>query len=138
MPWSKKLYRLAGIAAALFCSCSSPPSGWPQGRLVDLTYPFSEETVYWPTANTFTLEKVAEGVTPAGFFYAANNFSAAEHGGTHLDAPIHFAEGKHTADQIPLEQLLGPAVVIDVSANAAENRDYQVRVSDFENWEKEN
>ncbi|MGH7492628.1 MAG: cyclase family protein [bacterium] len=118
--------------------CLPQPIPFPQGRLVDLTYPFSAETIYWPTANIFTLEKVAEGVTPAGFFYTANNFTAAEHGGTHLDAPIHFAAGKHTADQIPLEQLVGAAIVVDISQAAASNRDYQVQVSDFENWEKAN
>ncbi len=119
-------------------SCATQHAPFPPGRLVDLTYTFSEETIYWPTANTFTLEKVAEGVTPAGFFYAANNFSAAEHGGTHLDAPIHFAAGKSTADEIPLERLIGAAIVVDVSSAAAENRDYQVQVADFENWEKGN
>ncbi len=123
-------------AALLLCACTRKPAPFPNGRLIDLSYSFSTETIYWPTANGFTLEKVAEGITPAGFFYAANNFAAAEHGGTHLDAPIHFAAGKNTVDQIPLEQIIGAALVIDVSTAAAENRDYQVQISDFENWEK--
>lgn len=126
------------LLGAVTYSCAPPPAPFPQGRLIDLTHSFSEETIYWPTASTFRFEKVAEGVTPAGFFYAANNFCAAEHGGTHLDAPIHFAEGKNTADQIPLEQLIGAAIVVDVSAAAAQNRDYQVQVADFENWEGAN
>jgi len=109
---------------------------FPNGRLIDLTYAFSEETIYWPTAKSFALEKVADGVTPGGYYYAANNFSAAEHGGTHLDAPIHFSEGKFTSDEIPLEQLVGAAIVVDVSAAAATNRDYQVSVADFEAWEQ--
>jgi kynurenine formamidase len=116
-------------------ACAPQPAPFPNGRLVDLTYSFSEETIYWPTAKPFTLEKVADGETPAGFYYAANNFSAAEHGGTHLDAPIHFSKGKFTNDQIPLEQLVGAAIVVDVSAAAATNRDYQVSVADFETWE---
>lgn len=129
------------ILTGLFCSvilasCVPQPQPFPNGKLVDLSYSFSAETIYWPTAQSFTLEKVADGITPGGYFYAANNFAAAEHGGTHLDSPIHFAEGKYTADQIPLEQLLGAAIVIDVSASALENRDYQVQVSDFEVWEK--
>jgi kynurenine formamidase len=132
------IFPIALSGAILFCGCMPKPALFPGGRLVDLSYAFSAETIYWPTANTFALEKVAEGVTPAGYFYAANNFSAAEHGGTHLDAPIHFAAGKNTCDQIPLEQLIGVAMVIDVSTGAAENRDYQVQVSDFENWEKAN
>lgn len=83
---------------------------------VDLTYPFNAAAIYWPTAQGFELEKVADGETDAGYYYAANNFRAAEHGGTHLDAPVHFSRGKHTADQIPLSRLTGPAVVVDVSA----------------------
>ena len=104
-------------------------------RWVDLTYPFNAATIYWPTAQGFQLEKVAEGETPAGYYYAANNFRAAEHGGTHLDAPVHFARGKHAADQIPLARLLGPAVVVDVSAKAAQDPDYRVTAADLEAFE---
>jgi kynurenine formamidase len=92
-------------------------------RLVDLTHPFDAHTIYWPTAKPFTLEPVAHGMTEGGYWYAANNFSAAEHGGTHLDAPIHFAQGRWTADEIPLERLIGPAVVVDISAKAARDPD---------------
>ena len=76
-------------------------------------------------------------MTPAGFYYAANNFCTAEHGGTHLDAPIHFAAGKRTTDQIPIDGLVGPAVVVDVSEQAAADRDYRVQVADLEGWEAE-
>jgi kynurenine formamidase len=103
------------------------------GSWIDLTHPFSSESVYWPTADGFTMERVAYGPTDAGFFYAANNFAAAEHGGTHLDAPIHFAEGKQTADQIPLDHLIGPAAVIDVSDRAS--ADYLIGTADLERWE---
>ena len=70
--------------------------------LVDLSHPFNERTIYWPTAQEFALTKVAEGETEGGWYYAANDFEAAEHGGTHLDAPIHFARGGNKADEIPL------------------------------------
>src|SRR5262245_20787619 len=101
-------------------------------RLVDLTHPFDETTIYWPTARRFELEPVSHGHTPGGWWYAANDFCAAEHGGTHLDAPIHFAEGGWTADEVPLERLRGPAVVVDVSASAAADRDALARVRDLE------
>jgi kynurenine formamidase len=101
------------------------------GRLVDLSYSFDERTIYWPTAKTFTLEKVAEGVTPQGYWYAANNFAAAEHGGTHLDAPIHFARNGATASEIPLRRLVGEGVVVDVSRAALADRDYRVTRADF-------
>ncbi len=106
-----------------------------QARWIDLTYPFNSQTIYWPTSRGFQLEKVADGMTPAGYYYAANNITAAEHGGTHLDAPIHFALGKHTTDQISLRQLIGPAVVIDVSAKASQNPDYLINVADLEEFE---
>jgi kynurenine formamidase len=103
------------------------------GRWIDLTYSFSEDAIYWPTGKPFTLEQEAYGITEKGYFYASYNYSAAEHGGTHFDAPIHFAEGAQTAEQVPLDKLIGPAVVVDVSDRA--DADYQVRVSDLEEWE---
>jgi kynurenine formamidase len=104
-------------------------------RLVDLTHPFDAGTIYWPTAKPFTLEPVAHGMTEGGYWYAANNFCAAEHGGTHLDAPIHFAEGRWTADEIPLERLVGPAVVVDIGEKAAYDPDAFLRRADLEAFE---
>jgi kynurenine formamidase len=105
--------------------------------IVDLTHAFDEDTIYWPTAEPFHLEEVSHAVTEKGYFYAANNFSAAEHGGTHLDAPIHFHEGGHASDEIPIEQLIGHGVVVDVSDECANDPDYRVKVGDFEAWEME-
>jgi kynurenine formamidase len=110
----------------------------PAGRVIDLSYPFDQSTVYWPTAEAFKLETDFEGVTDKGYFYSAYRYSAAEHGGTHLDAPVHFAKGHNTVDRIPLAQLMGNGIVIDVSDKAASNRDYLVSVADFENWERRN
>ena len=107
-------------------------------RLVDLTYPFDEETIYWPTAPSgFELERLSYGPTAAGFFYAANRFCAPEHGGTHLDAPIHFAEGRQTVDELPLERLVAPAVVLDVSEKAAADPDYRLAPEDVAAFEAE-
>jgi kynurenine formamidase len=111
---------------------------FPSGRIVDLTYAFDANTVYWPTAEQFKLETDFEGMTDKGYFYSAYRYSAAEHGGTHLDSPVHFAKGHYTVDELPLQQLIGAAIVIDVSAQAATNPDYLVSVADFENWEKRN
>lgn len=102
---------------------------------VDLTHEYSEKTVYWPTAKRFRLQKVHEGKNDRGLYYAANNYSGAEHGGTHFDAPIHFAENGQTAEQVPLEKLIGAAVVVDVSEKVKGNRDYQVAVKDLTDWE---
>ena len=114
------------------------PSAFPSGRVVDLTYPFDENTVYWPTAQSFKLETDFEGITDKGYFYSAYRYSAAEHGGTHLDSPVHFAKGRYTVDQIPLQQLMGTAIIIDVTSQCATNSDYLVSVADFQNWERRN
>ncbi|MCH7733204.1 MAG: cyclase family protein [Candidatus Marinimicrobia bacterium] len=131
---NKKL-PLYPIFCLLFASGCTKPSPFPSGRWIDLSYHFSAETIYWPTAETFELETVFEGITDKGFYYTANNFSASEHGGTHIDAPVHFAKDRRTVDQIPLEQLMGPAVVIDLSEKALADADYQVGVEDFTAWE---
>jgi kynurenine formamidase len=114
------------------------PGAFPSGRIVDLTHAFDATTVYWPTAQPFKLETDFEGMTDKGYFYSAYRYSAAEHGGTHLDSPVHFAQGRHTVDQIPLEQLMGAAVVVDVTSQCSANPDYLVSVADFQNWEKRN
>lgn len=107
------------------------------GDVVDLSYPYKNDTIYWPTEKGFEKITRAEGMTDKGYYYSAYAVQTAEHGGTHLDAPIHFAEGRHSTDQIPIEQLMGTAVVIAVEEQAANNRDYQVRQTDLENWETE-
>ena len=106
-------------------------------RMVDLTHAFSERTLYWPTATSgFTLDRQSYGHTAGGWFYASNAFCAPEHGGTHLDAPIHFFEGRQTADQVPLDRMIAPAVVIDVRDRTASDADYRLTVEDVEAWER--
>jgi len=105
--------------------------------IIDLTHTFSDETVYWVTAKEFKLDVVAKGDTDKGFFYAANNFETAEHGGTHIDAPIHFSKDKQSVEEIPLERLIGKAIKIDVSSKALQDVDYLISVQDFLDWEKE-
>src|SRR5436190_7837968 len=99
-------------AMALLAGCASAPRplvDLEHADLVDLTYPFDEKTLYWPNSpGGFRLKQLAHGMTPGGYFYASNLMCAPEHGGTHLDAPIHFAEQGLTADRIPLRQLIGP------------------------------
>ncbi len=119
------------------CSAGSHQSVIDPNKMVDLSYGFGPQTIYWPTGESFELERVAYGPTPAGYWYAANNICMAEHGGTHMDAPIHFAESKRTADAVPLSSCVGPAVVIDVRARAAENPDYRLTVRDLEAWERD-
>jgi len=118
-----------GAAGCTGAAPTAPP--FPAGELVDLSHPYDTRTIFWPTANPFWIQKDAEGVTPAGYYYAANSFFTSEHGGTHLDSPLHFAEGKQSVDQIPLERFFGPAVIVDVTQQSEKNADYQVTVDDL-------
>jgi kynurenine formamidase len=102
---------------------------------IDLTHELSAEAVFWPTATPFSLTTDFEGMTDKGYFYSAYSFTTAEHGGTHIDAPVHFAEGARHVDEIPLEQLIGEAVVIDVSQAVQADRDHRIVVTDIEAWE---
>jgi kynurenine formamidase len=106
-------------------------------RIVDLTHPFDATTPYWPTATTgFELKTVHKGRTPDGYFYSAFSLCAPEHGGTHLDAPFHFAEGGVATDAVPLRQLVGPAVVVDVSVQASRDADYRLTAADVQAFEQ--
>jgi kynurenine formamidase len=135
---------VAALAVLIACGPAERPSDPPLSlsldtyRLVDLTHAFGEDTVYWPTATTkFQLEQLAYGQTDAGYFYAAYSLCTPEHGGTHLDAPIHFAEGQQTTGQIPLERLVRPAVVIDIGTKSQTTRDYQLSREDVVEFERE-
>lgn len=106
-------------------------------RVVDLTHAFNQKTLYWPTATSgFRLDQLAYGATPGGWFYSSYAYAAPEHGGTHLDAPIHFARDGLTTDRIPVEQFIGRAVVIDIVGKAARDADYRLTRSDVLAWEK--
>lgn len=104
--------------------------------IVDLTHTFEASTLVWPTSKPFRLEPVADGVTAGGYYYAANDLFTSEHGGTHLDAPVHFARGRQTAEAVPLSRLVGAAVVVDVTSATAADADYLVTTADLDAWER--
>lgn len=108
------------------------------GKWIDLTYSFEENTVYWPTNEPYKHETIFEGITEKGYFYSSYKFSAEEHGGTHFDAPVHFGQGKNSIEKVPVNTLMGEAIVVDVSAQSAKDRDYRVSIDDFLQWEKNN
>ena len=131
---------VVAIVLSLASGCApfhSSPAIDPQ-RVVDLSYSFGTDTIYWPTAESFTLERVHYGPTEQGYWYAANNICMAEHGGTHMDAPIHFAEAHYTSEQVPLTSCIGPAAIVDVRGQATANPDYRLSVDDLRRWEADN
>jgi kynurenine formamidase len=103
---------------------------------IDLSHALSPDAVFWPTAQRFEMRTDFEGHTEGGYYYSAYTFTTAEHGGTHIDAPVHFAEGTRSVDEIPLEQLIGDAVVIDLSDQVRGNCEYRATTSDIIAWEK--
>jgi len=136
---------MGGVFSALLLfstGCASPSrpilADLPPNAIIDLTHSFGSDTIYWPTEEGFVLEKGPAGKTAKGYYYSANRMRLAEHGGTHLDAPIHFYADRNTVDQIPVEQLIGEGVVLNISWKCRVNRDYQVRVDDILEWEDQN
>lgn len=126
------------FALALFgCARAANVIELPEhARIVDLSHSFDETTVYWPTApERFRLQPISVGETVGGYFYAAYSICTPEHGGTHLDAPRHFHATGATADDIPLARLVAPAVVIDMSRDAAVDRDALLRPAHIEAFE---
>ena len=153
-PAAATLAALTGILLATGCLQDAPPAGGADpatagaapiglfdgtaGEWIDLSHAFGPSTIYWPTDTLgFQLNELAYGHTEAGYFYASYSFASAEHGGTHLDAPIHFAEGRQAAHEIPLSRLIAPASVVDVSAGADADPDYLLSVDDLTAWEAE-
>ena len=140
---SKKCFSLSMILITLGCFSCGPSdqsdigADLSSGTWIDLSYPYNENTIYWPTdSQGFKIDTVAFGQTGQDYFYAAFSFCSAEHGGTHLDAPLHFAEGRKSVDELALDQLIGNAAVIDVSEKSIQDRDYLVTTEDFLDWEK--
>jgi kynurenine formamidase len=113
-------------------------------RVVDLTQPLSESTPVLrlpePFANTPGLtRRPISRYDDAGPAWAWDALEIGEHVGTHFDAPIHWITGRDGEDvgSVPAERLVGPAAVIDKSAEAAEDPDYLLSVADVEAWEAE-
>jgi kynurenine formamidase len=105
-------------------------------RMVDLSHAFDQATLYWPTSPSgFQLTQLHHGPTAGGYFYASNSFCSPEHGGTHLDAPIHFAAGGASAEHVGLEHLVAPAVVVDLRERAEKDPDALLAPADLEAFE---
>lgn len=125
------------LALALFLFAQHHPnSTQPRGfrTLVDLTHSINANVPTYELAEQkeYQVKTVA---TIEKDQYFARNISLPEHFGTHIDAPAHFARGMWTVDQIPVERLIAPLVVLDVRAKVKDNPDYQVSVEDVAAWE---
>ncbi len=114
-------------------------SGWCDRamaqRLIDLTYPFDDTTVVWPSNLPFHRDGTVRGGTKTEAWYATGQIVLSEHAGTHMDAPIHFAQGQPGIDQIPIEHMMGPAIVIDVRSAVGADPDYRLSLEEIRRWE---
>ncbi len=132
-------------ALSVAASATSAPGAAPQAmdparyRSVDLTHPFEAQTIYWPSDQSgFTLMTLSRGMTDKGYFYAAGAIQTPEHGGTHMDAPLHFSENGQTVEQVTLDHLIAPLAVLDVSLAAGGNPDYEITQGDIITYEASN
>jgi kynurenine formamidase len=125
------------ILLLLVCAACAPPAPEPlhEREIVDLTWTLDETSIAWPTSPGFRLETQFDGVTEGGWYYLSHLYHGPEHGGTHIDAPVHFFKGRDTTDAIPLQRLIGPGVTIDVREACAADRDHLIGLADFEAWE---
>jgi len=139
-PQSKRKLLLLAVLSWLYGSAAGLGQSvdLASSRVVDLSHAFDAETIYWPTSPSgFELKPLHKGLTKGGFFYYAASFCSPEHGGTHIDAPMHFAQGHWTNADIPPERFIGPAVVIDISKKAAADPDYRLSTEDIAAFEAE-
>jgi len=135
----RTLPRICGlllVVVLLGSLVASAQTGIDPAKVIDLTYSFGPDTIYWPNAEPFRWEKDAWGPDAQGRWYAAAHYSGSEHGGTHLDSPVHFSQGKQTVDEIPVGRLVAPVVVIDIAAKCAQQPDYLMTPEDIARWEK--
>jgi kynurenine formamidase len=122
------------ILACIACAPQEAPLH--EREIIDLTWTLDETSIAWPTSPGFRLETQFDGVTEGGWYYLSHVYHGPEHGGTHIDAPVHFSEGRQATDEIPLRRLIGPGVVIDVQESCAADRDHLIGLDDFEAWER--
>ena len=135
---------LAGMIFVAWASAQEPDplsllmKGLASRRIavVDLTYNLDDTNPFWPEGRTQTpfKAKVVGTYERNGLF--ARELEIPEHFGTHIDAPVHFDPHGWKVAEIPLERLIAPAIVIDVTQEAKAQTEYRVTVEDIQRWEK--
>ncbi|MDQ3459234.1 MAG: cyclase family protein [Deinococcota bacterium] len=133
----RELFRLAsgaalGGAALALSPRAAAQTGLQLGTLADLTHTLSER---FPVFPAFEPMRITTLVTVERDGFYANRWDLGEHSGTHMDAPAHFVAGAVTADRVPLESLIVPLAVIDISERANADPEATLTVEDIEAWE---
>jgi kynurenine formamidase len=125
------------LALLLFAQQRRSDAVQPAGfrAVLDLTHAVNGKVPTFDPAEAADYKVTVVGTIEKNKYFA-RNISLPEHYGTHIDAPAHFARGLWTVDQIPPERLIAPVVMLDMSARAKDNADYQLSVEDIADWEK--
>ena len=131
----QKEFTMRPLLLVLMTPFAAAAAGIDPAKLIDLSHGYGAETLYWPAGKPFAWKKTAWGMTDAGFWYTAAEFSTPEHSGTHIDAPIHFGQGQSSVDEIALTRLVGPAAVVDIAEKCAADPDYRLSRANLEAWE---
>ncbi|KAF2882733.1 hypothetical protein ILUMI_23466 [Ignelater luminosus] len=106
---------------------------------VDLTWSFDNDTIYWTNSQPFVFTRKIAEIRRDGVWYAANEFCAGEHGGTHFDAPYHFNKQGWKVAEIPLSRLIVRGVKIDVTEEVELLKDKALLLPEhLEQWEEDN
>jgi kynurenine formamidase len=115
-------------------------------QVIDLTQPLSPETPVIGLPDMFapspglTVEEISrfDERGPAWYW---NTLHLGEHTGTHFDAPVHWITGRdlenNACDTIPASRFVGPACVIDVCRECADDNDFLLTPARIEAWEAE-
>lgn len=132
----RPLHRFAsGVLASLagLASCAGMPT-LDEGRIVDLTQPFTERTPTAPGEPPLHYERVAKR-RDDGRWLSTGTLHGSVHSGTHLDAPVHYAEGRRSADEVPLAQLVAPIRLIE--ADPSDGRELRIGLEALRKHERE-
>ena len=141
---------LLGMIGILLIAASSCPAAETRSlrdaweiiktkKFVDLTHAFSPGIPHWqgfPDEKRETLYDYKPGSGKLGSGFFAQSFTHVGQWGTHVDPPAHFVKGLRTVDQIPVQEMILPLVVLDVSVQSVANPDYTVTLDDVKRWEK--
>lgn len=80
-------------------------------HVYDITVPLGPGTPIWDGGTAPRIDRIFS--LDAGDFGNVTSLAMGSHSGTHTDAPSHFVAGAWAIDQLPLERLVGPVVVVE-------------------------
>ncbi len=136
------LMKAAGMAAAGGAATMALPKAPVRAqtagsfsRVVDLTHTMGPD---FPTFGGGVNLEFEDITVFSNDGYNLKRWLLIEHTGTHMDAPFHFSEDGQSADEIPIENLVAPLAVVDISAKAEDDPDAQLTPDDLAAWEAEN